>query len=217
MRANLNESSFYLSLQDSLSFLVLFNYIIPISLYVTLELQKFFGSLFLTWDLELYDEATDQVSIHFCMFYYLPTCTCLEIFLTTCTYYLLVHVWTYFLFICTCFLPTTYLYMSGDISYYLYMFYTYYLPTCTCLEIFHTTCTYFIPTSYLVVHVWTYFLPTCTCFLPTSYLVVHVWAYFCICYQCVVSDFFINPHSHRNGFYWGHQCSWIVLVVLVDM
>ena len=161
MRANLNESSFYLSLQDSLSFLVLFNYIIPISLYVTLELQKFFGSLFLTWDLELYDEATDQVSIHFCMFYY--------------------------------------------------------LPTCTCLEIFHTTCTYFIPTSYLVVHVWTYFLPTCTCFLPTSYLVVHVWAYFCICYQCVVSDFFINPHSHRNGFYWGHQCSWIVLVVLVDM
>ena len=47
--------------QDSLSFLVLFNYIIPISLYVTLELQKFFGSLFLTWDLDLYDEATDQV------------------------------------------------------------------------------------------------------------------------------------------------------------
>lgn len=33
--------------QDVLSFLVLFNYIIPISLYVTLELQKFFGSLFL--------------------------------------------------------------------------------------------------------------------------------------------------------------------------
>ena len=19
---------------------------------------------------------------------------------------------------------------------------------------------------------------------------------------------FLKPHSHRNGFYWGHQCSW---------
>ena len=46
--------------QDTLSFLVLYNYIIPISLYVTLELQKFFGSLFLTWDLDLYDEETGQ-------------------------------------------------------------------------------------------------------------------------------------------------------------
>ncbi|XP_042878541.1 phospholipid-transporting ATPase IF-like [Penaeus japonicus] len=33
--------------QDSFSFLVLFNYIIPISLYVTLELQKFFEPMFL--------------------------------------------------------------------------------------------------------------------------------------------------------------------------
>ena len=40
--------------QDSLSFLVLYNYIIPISLYVTLELQKFCGSMFLVWDLQLY-------------------------------------------------------------------------------------------------------------------------------------------------------------------
>ena len=46
--------------QDSLSFMVLFNYIVPISLYVTLELQKFFGSLFLIWDIQLYDEATNQ-------------------------------------------------------------------------------------------------------------------------------------------------------------
>ncbi len=46
--------------QDMLSFLVLFGYISPISLYVTLELQKFFGSFFLTWDLELYDEENDQ-------------------------------------------------------------------------------------------------------------------------------------------------------------
>lgn len=46
--------------QDVSSFVVLYNYMIPISLYVTLELQKFFGSLFLVWDLQLYDEATDQ-------------------------------------------------------------------------------------------------------------------------------------------------------------
>ncbi len=46
--------------QDVLSFLVLFNYIIPISLYVTLELQKFFGSFFFVWDLQLYDYETDQ-------------------------------------------------------------------------------------------------------------------------------------------------------------
>ena len=46
--------------QDTFSFMVLYNYIIPISLYVTLEFQKFFGSLFLVWDLNLYDEQTDQ-------------------------------------------------------------------------------------------------------------------------------------------------------------
>ncbi len=47
-------------LQDSFSFLVLYNYIIPISLYVTLEFQKFFGSLFLVWDLQLFDPDTNQ-------------------------------------------------------------------------------------------------------------------------------------------------------------
>lgn len=40
--------------------MVLFNYIIPISLYVTLEMQKFFGSLFLVWDVQLYDHALNQ-------------------------------------------------------------------------------------------------------------------------------------------------------------
>ena len=29
--------------------MVLFNYIIPVSMYVTVELQKFLGSYFLTW------------------------------------------------------------------------------------------------------------------------------------------------------------------------
>ncbi|XP_071839272.1 phospholipid-transporting ATPase IF-like isoform X3 [Apostichopus japonicus] len=46
--------------EDFLSFLVLFNYIIPISLYVTLEMQKFTGSTWLGLDIDLYDEVTDQ-------------------------------------------------------------------------------------------------------------------------------------------------------------
>ena len=48
---------------DVVSFLVLFNYIIPISLYVTLEVQKFCGAFFLEWDVEIYDE--EQVEIKF--------------------------------------------------------------------------------------------------------------------------------------------------------
>ncbi|KAH8336644.1 hypothetical protein KR074_012146 [Drosophila pseudoananassae] len=47
-------------LQDYLSFLILFNYLIPISLYVTIELQRVIGSLFMEWDLELYEKETDQ-------------------------------------------------------------------------------------------------------------------------------------------------------------
>ena len=55
-----NKSIFLHILEDVLSFLVLYNYMIPISLYVTLEFQKFCGSLLLAWDLELYDELSDQ-------------------------------------------------------------------------------------------------------------------------------------------------------------
>ncbi|XP_044317095.1 phospholipid-transporting ATPase IF isoform X2 [Drosophila rhopaloa] len=47
-------------LQDYLSFLILFNYLIPISLYVTIELQRVIGSWFMEWDLELYEKETDQ-------------------------------------------------------------------------------------------------------------------------------------------------------------
>lgn len=47
-------------LQDYLSFLILFNYLIPISLYVTIELQRGISGLFMEWDLHLYDEATDE-------------------------------------------------------------------------------------------------------------------------------------------------------------
>ncbi|KAF3835434.1 hypothetical protein F7725_027992, partial [Dissostichus mawsoni] len=45
---------------DFLAFLVLYNFIIPISLYVTVEMQKFLGSFFIGWDLDLYHEETDQ-------------------------------------------------------------------------------------------------------------------------------------------------------------
>lgn len=46
--------------QEYFSFLILFNYLIPISLYVTIELHKFIGSFFMEWDLDLYDAETNQ-------------------------------------------------------------------------------------------------------------------------------------------------------------
>lgn len=52
-------STWYL-IQDLFAFIVLFNYAIPISLYVTIEFQKFFGSRFFGWDLELYDSEIDE-------------------------------------------------------------------------------------------------------------------------------------------------------------
>ncbi|XP_055585323.1 phospholipid-transporting ATPase IF isoform X2 [Uranotaenia lowii] len=50
-------------LQDFFSFLILFNYLIPISLYVTIEMAKFLGGFYLEWDHELFDEETDQPCI----------------------------------------------------------------------------------------------------------------------------------------------------------
>ena len=47
-------------ISDFLAFLVLYNFIIPISLYVTVELQKFLGSFFIGWDLDLYHEESDE-------------------------------------------------------------------------------------------------------------------------------------------------------------
>lgn len=47
-------------LENVLSYIVLLNYTIPISMYVSVELQKFLGSLFFGWDVQLYDEATNQ-------------------------------------------------------------------------------------------------------------------------------------------------------------
>uniref|UniRef100_A0ACB8FBQ4 Phospholipid-transporting ATPase IF n=1 Tax=Sphaerodactylus townsendi TaxID=933632 RepID=A0ACB8FBQ4_9SAUR len=47
-------------ISDFLAFMVLYNFIIPISLYVTVEMQKFLGSFFIGWDLDLYHEETNQ-------------------------------------------------------------------------------------------------------------------------------------------------------------
>ncbi|XP_016062722.1 PREDICTED: phospholipid-transporting ATPase IG isoform X5 [Miniopterus natalensis] len=45
---------------DFLSFMVLFNFIIPVSMYVTVEMQKFLGSFFISWDKDFYDEEIDE-------------------------------------------------------------------------------------------------------------------------------------------------------------
>jgi len=36
------------------------NYLVPLSMYVTIELQRFLGSEFFQWDLAMYDEKTNE-------------------------------------------------------------------------------------------------------------------------------------------------------------
>ncbi|XP_054838536.1 phospholipid-transporting ATPase IF isoform X2 [Eublepharis macularius] len=55
-----NSSKILRFISDFLAFMVLYNFIIPISLYVTVEMQKFLGSFFIGWDLDLYHEETKQ-------------------------------------------------------------------------------------------------------------------------------------------------------------
>lgn len=50
-------------IQEYFSFLILYNNIIPISLYVTIELHKFLGSFFMEWDRDLYDIETNQCCV----------------------------------------------------------------------------------------------------------------------------------------------------------
>ncbi|XP_051881908.1 LOW QUALITY PROTEIN: phospholipid-transporting ATPase IH [Pristis pectinata] len=50
------KNKFLSSFTDFLAFMVLFNYIIPVSMYVTVEMQKFLGSYFITWDEEMFDD-----------------------------------------------------------------------------------------------------------------------------------------------------------------
>ena len=45
---------------DFLAFMVLFNYIIPVSMYVTVEMQKFLGSYFIMWDDDMFDEELGE-------------------------------------------------------------------------------------------------------------------------------------------------------------
>uniref|UniRef100_A0A452DLE8 Phospholipid-transporting ATPase n=1 Tax=Capra hircus TaxID=9925 RepID=A0A452DLE8_CAPHI len=45
---------------DFLAFMVLFNYIIPVSMYVTVEMQKLLGSYFIAWDGEMLDEGLGE-------------------------------------------------------------------------------------------------------------------------------------------------------------
>uniref|UniRef100_A0A665X0Q5 Phospholipid-transporting ATPase n=1 Tax=Echeneis naucrates TaxID=173247 RepID=A0A665X0Q5_ECHNA len=47
-------------LTDFLSFMVLFNFIIPVSMYVTVEMQKFLGSFFITWDKDFFDPEIQE-------------------------------------------------------------------------------------------------------------------------------------------------------------
>lgn len=53
-------SQFLRAFTDFLAFMVLFNYIIPVSMYVTVEMQKFLGSYFITWDEDMRDEDSGE-------------------------------------------------------------------------------------------------------------------------------------------------------------
>ncbi|XP_061548497.1 phospholipid-transporting ATPase IH isoform X5 [Phycodurus eques] len=48
---------------DFLAFMVLFNYIIPVSMYVTVEMQKFLGSYFIMWDDEMFDHELGERAV----------------------------------------------------------------------------------------------------------------------------------------------------------
>eukprot|EP00043_Microstomoeca_roanoka_P007675 m.74086 g.74086 ORF g.74086 m.74086 type:complete len:1280 (-) comp13926_c0_seq1:27-3866(-) len=49
--------------KDWLSFMLLYNWVIPISLYVTMELQKLAGSLLIKWDIHMYDPETNEPAL----------------------------------------------------------------------------------------------------------------------------------------------------------
>ncbi|KAJ3584846.1 hypothetical protein NHX12_015341, partial [Muraenolepis orangiensis] len=48
---------------DFLAYMVLFNYIIPVSMYVTVEMQKFLGSYFIMWDDDMWDKELGERAI----------------------------------------------------------------------------------------------------------------------------------------------------------
>uniref|UniRef100_A0A8C8G237 Phospholipid-transporting ATPase n=1 Tax=Oncorhynchus tshawytscha TaxID=74940 RepID=A0A8C8G237_ONCTS len=55
------DANLYLNMfTDFLSFMVLFNFIIPVSMYVTVEMQKFLGSFFISWDKDFFDPEIQE-------------------------------------------------------------------------------------------------------------------------------------------------------------
>ncbi|KAI1903104.1 hypothetical protein AGOR_G00023770 [Albula goreensis] len=55
------DNNLYLKMfTDFLSFMVLFNFIIPVSMYVTVEMQKFLGSFFISWDKDFFDPEIQE-------------------------------------------------------------------------------------------------------------------------------------------------------------
>lgn len=56
----INEKTPVSVIVDIASYFYLFSNLIPISLYVTLEVQKFIGVMFIDWDLDLYNFENDQ-------------------------------------------------------------------------------------------------------------------------------------------------------------
>ena len=60
------EPAYFLTNKNFSNFIILitimnfFNFVIPLATYVTIELQRFVGSKFIEWDIELYDEKTNQ-------------------------------------------------------------------------------------------------------------------------------------------------------------
>ncbi|CAJ0580954.1 unnamed protein product, partial [Mesorhabditis spiculigera] len=50
-------------IMNAITFFILYNNLIPISLQVTLEMVRFFQAYFINWDLQMYDERTDSRAI----------------------------------------------------------------------------------------------------------------------------------------------------------
>eukprot|EP00048_Salpingoeca_helianthica_P015043 m.224745 g.224745 ORF g.224745 m.224745 type:complete len:1261 (-) comp16540_c0_seq1:52-3834(-) len=57
-----NADRFVDLLKTAVTFLLLYNYVIPISLYVTLEMQKFMGALLVGWDVKLVAADSNEVA-----------------------------------------------------------------------------------------------------------------------------------------------------------
>ena len=63
----LQEITFVRILEMFLLWMVLYNYIIPLSMYVSLELQKFIASQQIQWDRQLYDPERRVLNIKLCV------------------------------------------------------------------------------------------------------------------------------------------------------